>query len=260
MNYNQLQTFFAILVRDARIFKQHINSRMIDACIWAGAALYVSQYVLPEFGIDQSFASFLLTGNIAVWGMFEIGTNMAILLGDLQGTNSLSYYLTLPIPSTWIFIRIGLMDAYKSIIPTLPLLPLGKLILQDHVDLSTINYPKLILCTIIAHLFFGFFGLFLSSITPTFEYITTIRQRFIFPLWFLGCYQFTWHMLHNTSPILSYINLLNPVVYIMEGMRGSTDMTLPTLPFWLCIGITITFTLFFGYFGIRNFKKRLDCL
>lgn len=255
-----MQTFLAILVRDARVFKQHITSRMIDACVWAGTSLYVAQYVLPQFGIDQKYASFLMLGNLAVWGMFEVGTNMAIILGDLQGTNALSYYLTLPLPSNWIFIRLALMDTYRSIVPTLFMIPLGKLILQDNISLSSINYPKLFLAWILSHLFFGFFGLFLSSITPTFDYITTIRQRFIFPLWFLGCYQFSWYMLYEANPLLAYINLLNPVVYIMEGMRGAASLPIQTLPFSLCMLVTSMYTLLFAYLGIRSFKKRVDCL
>lgn len=260
MNYKIIQSFFSLLLRDARTFQQHIITRTIDACVWAGASLYVSQYLFPLFGMSNKFGAFLVTGNLAVWGMFEVGTNMAILLGDLLGTNSLSYYLTLPIPPTWIFIRIALMDAYKSFVPTIPLLPLSKLILQDHFSLTSINYPKLLLCWVLAHIFFGFFGLFVSSLTYSFEYVTTIRQRILFPLWFLGCFQFTWCMIYEASPILAYLNLLNPVMYIMESMRGCADTNLAALPFVWCILATIGFTILFGYLGIRQFKKRLDCL
>lgn len=260
MNYNVIQTFYSLLVRDARTFQQHIATRAIDACVWAGASLYVSQYLFPLFGMSNKFGAFTAIGNLAVWGIFEVGTNMTILLGDLQGTNSLSYYLTLPIPSTWIFIRIALMDAYKSFLPTILLLPLAKIILQDYFALTSIHYPKLFMIWILAHIFFGFFGLFVSSLTYSFEYVTTIRQRVLFPIWFLGGFQFTWHMLYQANPTLAYLNLLNPVMYIMEGMRGSTQTDLPTLPFFWCIAATIAFTIAFGYFGIRQFKKRLNCL
>lgn len=260
MDYKKIQTFTSILLRDVYVFKQHVMGRVIDACVWAGVSLYVAQYILPLFGMDQKFASFLLLGNIVVWGMFEIGTNMSIVLGDLQGVNSLSYYVSLPLPSSWIFIRMGLMDAYRSIIPTLPLLPLGKLILGDHIDLSAIHYPKLLLTWLMSHMLFAFFGLYLSSLTNHFDYITTIRQRIIFPLWFLGCYQFTWYMLHHVSPTIAYVNLLNPVVYAMEAMRGCTHTDIALLPYWLCLVMIIVQTILFAYLGIKQFKKRIDCL
>ncbi len=260
MNNPVMQTFITLLIRDARTFQQHILTRMIDACVWSGASLYVSQYLLPLFGMDLKFASFLVLGNLAVWAIFEVGTNMSILLGDLQGNNALSYYLSLPIPSSLIFVRLALTDAYKSFMATTPLLFLSKLILQDHFSLSSIHYPKMIACWVLSHILFGFFGLFVSSITKSFEYVTTIRQRILFPIWFLGCYQFTWHMLYQANPTIAYLNLLNPVVYVLEGMRGSTNTDLPTIPFHICIIAMIFFITLFAYLGIRKFKKRLDCV
>jgi ABC-2 type transport system permease protein len=260
MNYQVMQTFITLLLRDARTFQRHILNRMIDACVWSGSSLYVSQYLLPLFGIDLKFASFLVLGNLVVWPIFEVGNNMSVLLGDLYSNNSLSYYLSLPIPSSLIFIRIALTDAYKSFMATVPLLFFSKLILLDHFSMSAIHYPKMIFCWIMAHILFGFFGVFASSITDSFENIPTIRQRILFPMWFLGCYQFTWSMLYTANPTIAYIDLLNPVVYVLEGMRGSIDTGQPTIPFHFCVFAMIFFTVFFAWLGIRQFKKRLDCI
>jgi ABC-2 type transport system permease protein len=260
MNNPVMQTFIALLIRDARTLKEHVLTRMIDACVWSGVSLYVSQYLLPIFGIDLKFASFLVLGNLVVWAIFEVGTNMSILLGDLQGNNALSYYLSLPIPSSLIFVRLALTDAYKSFMATSPLLLLSKLILQDHFSLSSIHYPKMFTCWILSHILFGFFGIFVTSITKSFEYVTTIRQRILFPIWFLGCYQFTWNMLYQANPTIAYLNLLNPVVYVLEGMRGATNTNLEIIPFYICIMVIIFFTILFGYLGIRIFKQRLDCV
>ncbi len=260
ITYSRLQTLGNLLIRDVRVFKSHIIGRFIDACIWSGIVLFVSQYILPEFGIDNHFGRFIMIGNIAAWGMFEVGTNVSILVSDLTGLQSTSYYLTLPIPQAWIFIRIGLSDAFKSFISTLPMLPVGKLILWDNVSLGSIAYGKLFLSYILAHLFFGFFGLFLAAITPDLNYITTVKLRIIFPLWFMGCYQFTWHMLHKASAKIAYLNLLNPAVYILEGMRSALVSEYQLLPYGLCIFMTICFTLLFAYLGVQGFIKRLDCL
>lgn len=260
MKYNRIQTFANLLLRDARVFKKHIIGRFIDACVWTGIILFVSQYIMPQFGVSTDFGTFVMIGNIAAWGMLEVGTNVSILISDLLGIQSTSYYLTLPIPQSWIFIRIGLSDAFKSFISTLPMIPIGKLVLWNHVSLSNILYGKLIVSYIIAHLFFGFFGLFLASKTPNLEYITTVKLRIIFPMWFLGCYQFTWCMLYKSYPIVAYINLLNPIVYIMEGMRSAVVSDYTLIPYLFCTMMTILFTIFFGYLGVRQFKKRLDCL
>ncbi|MBI2352617.1 hypothetical protein HYV11_00015 [Candidatus Dependentiae bacterium] len=260
MMYHRLQTITTLLLRDTRVFKKHIIARFIDACVWTSIVLFVSQYIMPQFGISSNFGAFIMIGNIAAWGMFEVGTNVSILISDLLGIQSISYYLTLPIPQSWIFIRIGLSDAFKSFISTLPMIPIGKIVLVDHVSCTHILYGKLIFSYFCAHLFFGFFGLFLASITPNLDYITTIKLRIIFPLWFLGCYQFTWHMLYKSYPKVAYLNLLNPVVYIMEGMRSTVISEYQLLPYSLCMVMIILFTIAFGYLGIKGFKKRLDCL
>lgn len=260
MNYNVLQTFFTLIIRDIRTFKRYTFTRMIDACFWSGTSLYVSQYLLPLFGIDAKFASFLILANLVVWAVFEIGTSMSIFLGDLHANNSLSYYLSLPISSNLLFIRIALVEAYKSLMATVPLLFLAKLILRENFNLSSIHYPKFILCWILSHILFGFFGLFICSLTHSLEYIPTIRQRILFPIWYLGCYQFTWYMLLDVNPTLAYINLINPIVYPLEGMRSCIDLGFPAIPFGICISAMLAFTVLFGYLGIHYFKKRLDCL
>lgn len=260
MNYSCLQTFVSILHRDARVFQRHIYNRFLDACIWTSIILYVSQYIFIKFGMKSDFGIITMVGNIAAWGMLEVGTNVSLLISDLVGLQSTSYYLTLPIPQNWIFIRIGLMDAYKSFITTLPMIPLGKLVLWPYVSLTDIVYGKFILIYLLAHLFFGFFGLFLSSITPDLSYITTIKLRIIFPLWFLGGYQFSWQTLYQTNKWLAYLNLANPVIYIMEGLKSTINISCQLIPFWICICMTVMFTLLFTILGIHFFKKRLDCL
>tara|TARA_Y100000588_G_scaffold386428_1_gene481942 strand:- start:1053 stop:1832 length:780 start_codon:yes stop_codon:yes gene_type:complete len=258
--YNRMQTFIMLLIRDARVFKRHIFGRFIDACIWSGIVLYVSQYIMPHFGTNPSFGKFMLVGNIAAWGMLEAATNVATLVSDVMRKHSIMYYLSLPIPQSWIFIRIALMDGYKSFISTLPMLPVGKLILGEHLSLCEIAYGKLFLMYLLSHIFFGFLGLFLASITPDLSYLTTIKLRIVFPLWFVGGYQFSWAMLYKTNPTLAYINLANPVVYIMEGMRSTVGTDTYLIPYTTCIIMTIMFTAIFGYIGIILFKKRLDCL
>lgn len=260
MIYSRIKTFLILLIRDARVFQEYIISRFIDACVWSGIVLYISQYIMPKFGVDPSFGAFIMIGNVAAWGMFEVGTNIPIILSDILDNQATMYYLTLPIPQSWIFIRIALMDAYKSFISTLPMIPMGKLILGNHIAFNNIAYGKLIIIYIIAHLFFGFFGMFLASFTPNLHYLTTIKLRLIFPMWFIGGYQFPWYMLHQTNPWIAYLNLLNPTVYIMEGMRVTIFKDSYLIPYHICILAVIGFTILFGVLGIHMFKKRLDCL
>ena len=260
MDYPILQTFKNLLLRDTSIFKTQIIIRCINACLWSSTTIYVSQYIMPQFGVSATFGKFTMISNVIAWGMFESVNYASILVSDIESGNSLSYYLTLPIPTNWIFIRIGLINAYKSFMSTLLLIPVGQLLLWNQISLSEIAWIPLVVSYILAHLFFGFFSVFLASIAPTMEQITTIKGLVTFPLWFFGCYQFSWHMLYKVNPTLAYIDLLNPVTYLMEGIRSTivTDQVL--ISYTTCTLMAIFFIIVSGYVGIYKLKKHLDCV
>ena len=93
--------------------------------------------------------------------------------------------------------------------------------------------------------------------------MTKIRgmwMRVMFPMWMLGCFQFTWQLLYSKSPVLAYILLLNPFVYTMEGMRASVMGQAGSLPLPVCFTATLGFTLLLGYIAVRRIMKRLDCV
>ena len=83
-------------------------------------------------------------------------------------------------------------------------------------------------------------------------------MRIVYPLWFLGGFQFSWKVLHDCSPTLATLNLLNPYVYSMESMRAAALGQHDYLPFWYCIGALVLFTIMFASWGIIRLKKRLD--
>lgn len=255
-----LKTFISLLHRDIIVFKPYAINRLIDATVWTYATLYVSCYILPSFGFPPKFALFLSLGNIAAWCAFETGSCISIILGDLFGINALSYYISLPIPSWLIFVRIILIDAYKSLVATSIMLPIAKIILLDQIQLSSINYTTFIISYILCLLFFASLGVFIASLTPTMEHISSVKLRLLFPMWFLGCYQFSWHMMYSTTPILAYCNLLNPVTYITEGLRHSLPLEQILIPFWICSLMTIFFIIMCTTLSIYFFKKRIDCL
>ena len=57
-----------------------------------------------------------------------------------------------------------------------------------------------------------------------------------------------------------YLHLVNPLLYVMEGMRAATLGQEGYLPFWFSLaGLTI-FTVGFAWDAIRRLQKRLDCV
>ncbi len=66
--------------------------------------------------------------------------------------------------------------------------------------------------------------------------------------------------MHQISPIMSYINCFNPVMYMFEGIRAATLDPSLSISFWLSCYILIIFTIPMGFIGIHLLKRRLDAI
>jgi len=252
----------ALFTRDIFVHNAQITRRIIDALVWSVCVILVAQYLLPSFGMNHSYGSFIVVANIGLWGLFEINTQLAEFLVEIEEGQNISYLLTLPIATPFIFIKYALGYAYRSWIVSLLIFPVGLMLLQDlnHFAFSIPALLKFLLLHALASIFYGFFCLYTAALSPNPGYITTIRSRFIFPLWNLGCAQFSWNMLYKISPLGAYINLLNPMTHILEGLRSTLLPEFNSLPYWNCVVSIICFILIFAYLSIKCLKKRLDCL
>ena len=261
LNKQILQTFYALLCKDIAIYNKRWMNRSIDALVWAGSSLIVAHNIMPLFGItDPAYGTFNLIGNLAIWGLFEMLTSIGMFLGDLQGDKTIGYYVSLPIPSWMIFTEQACASAYRSMASSILILPLGKLILGNNLILCNINWPCFIIAFLMINIFYGFFTLFIASYVSDLSALTMVRSRIMFPLWFLGGFQFPWKMLYSVAPKLAYMSLCNPIIYVMDGIRSTILPPAQYLPFWNCMGMLVLFSALFGYIGIKNLKKRLDCI
>ena len=138
------------------------------------------------------------------------------------------------------------------------MLPFGKLCLWHQFDLTHISYVKLALAILFQSVFYACFVLFPTSIINNMTQLGMVWARFIFPMWFLGGFQFSWYALFNTVPILAYINLLNPMIYVTEAARVALLGQEGYINFWLCLLAIAFFSAFFLYLSLRNLKKKLD--
>ncbi|MDP3788292.1 MAG: ABC transporter permease [Candidatus Chromulinivorax sp.] len=261
LNKNIYQTFYALLAKDIAIYNKRWWSRSIDALVWACSSLIVAHYMMPLFGItDPQYGTFVLVGNLAIWGLFEMLTSIAVFLGDIQGDKAIGYYMSLPLPSSMVFIEQALASAYRSIASSILIFPAGKLILGNNLHLNNVSWLYLIIAFIIINIFYGFFTILVAGYIKDLSALTMVRSRIIFPLWFLGCFQFTWKMLYKVAPNIAYISLCNPMVYIMDGMRATVLPAEQYLSFWNCMIMIILFSIVCGYFGIQKLQRRLDCI
>ncbi len=258
-NIKSYATICAQLVKiEMTVFKQGFLDKLINLAIWVIMSLIVTAYVMPLFGLNANFGMFQYAAMIGAGGLFTMYTSVVEFISDLEGERIINFYLTLPIPSWFVLLCKAIYYFIIYFIFTLLILPMGKLALWNQFDLTTIQYGKLLIILLVQNIFYAGFVLWAASKIPNIMQMENIWMRYIFPMWFMGGFQFSWLSLYKVMPIAAYINLLNPMIYITEAARVALLGQEGYLNFWICIGVILIFSAFCFIVGIRNLKKRLD--
>lgn len=258
INKHYLNVIKNLLRIDFKLFSEIIWNKAIDLSIWVTCTILVMGYLMPLLGLASDYGVFQLAGLVASAGLFEVEPSVHSLVSDFEGDRLISYQLTLPVPSILIFIKIVINYALNAIILGLLVLPMGKLVLWNKFDLTQIHILQFTLMLIISGIFYGIFILWIASLCKSASKVGNVWMRFIFPLWFLGGFQFSWNVLYKLAPKLAYVNLLNPMTYIMEGMRATLLGQPGYISVWFCIAALIVFIMIFSWIAMTRLKKRLD--
>jgi len=250
--------FLTLLLADLKVFKSIIIDRAIDTFIWVAALLTSSMYILPAIGISKTFGLLTFSGIVASGGIMAVYTNVATMVSDIEDNATLSYQLILPLPAHLVFIKYITYFAITSTCYNALVLPFGKLLLWNAFPFHSIQPGKLCLIILLSNIFLGAFTLLLIATTPAMKNLSNVWMRILFPLWFLGGFQFSWHALQLALPFLAYIDLANPFIYIFDGTRAAMLGQAGYLNFWICCGALIVATLLCGIFAFLKLKQRLD--
>jgi ABC-2 type transport system permease protein len=254
------QVFFQLLRRDLFIFKRDYFSKFLDMLILFATNVVVFGYFMPGEGLSSSYGPFLLIAAIGSFGLIEVVGKIATFLSDLEGEKSISQLLIMPIPSFLVFAYMIIFWALSSMLLSAFLFPFGKLFLWARFDLAAISYIKLSLIFFFSNLFFGSFALWLCSIIPSMSGLNAIWLRYVVPLWMFGTYFFSWQTAYTTHKTIGMLLLINPIVYVIEGMRAACLGQSGYLPYWGCLAAVIAFTAACGLHAIKRLKKKLDCV
>lgn len=257
--YIQLHVFTQLLKRDFGIFLQNAVNNAINILCWVILSLVVYQFIMPELGCTYK-GDFLLVSCVISRAFFGVMDGVCRMVADLDGDKAITYDMTLPISHTLLFIKIAISNGMHAGLLSLLIIPAGKIILWNYLSFPFFCLPKLLLIIFLSSFFAGFFSLFIIGITKNLMQIEDIWSGILFPLFALGGFQFTWKVMHEVSPVMSYINLFNPVMYMFEGIRGATLDPALSISFWICCMMLMIFTIPMGYIGIHLLKRRLDAI
>lgn len=250
--------FKALLQTRLLLAQQVIVDKMINLTIWATCSLFITGYIMQGFGLSSSFGMFQCAGVIATAGLFEIYPNVVSIVLDFEGPQSIYYYLTLPTNAITVISSMICGFATQGIMLSLWMVPLGKLLFFNQFNLAEVSWIKLIIIIVLSNLFFSSIVPALAGQLGNIDNIGNAWSRFIFPLWFLGGFQFSWASMYDVSKLFAYVMLANPTTYVMEGTRACILGQTGFIDWYICVGMIIFFSCITWTLSYYNMKKRLD--
>ena len=160
-----------------------------------------------------------------------------------------------PLPVAAVAIEKIVFSALQSMIAACIVYPLAYYVPKIHPVTHVANWPFLIFVIILASLTAGALGLTIgTSIEP--KQIGLIFGVIVLPITFLGCVYYPWAALTSIKWLQIGV-LINPIVYMTEGLRAALTPQLPHMSpvmilLMLCVALAIL-----TWLGIRGFLKRV---
>ncbi len=178
-------------------------------------------------------------------------------LFDFEHDRFVDYQLTL-VPARLIIVQRILLSALFICIGLLPFFLSSKIIFKNLIDLPYVSWIGTLGMLISASLFASAFQIAFASYAKGTKQIRHFWRRVSYPLSMLGGFLVPWKVLMTFSPILGYVVLVNPYLYITEGLR-SAILGGDQFFYWpYCMAILATFTLVFTWIAFFFFDKKVD--
>jgi ABC-2 type transport system permease protein len=256
--YSSFSIFYRLVCTNFYIARRELIGNIINFYIWAFCSLVVMGYIMQEFGLAHDYGCFQLATVIGTVGLFQVYGNSFRCIVDFEGDRHSSYLITLPVSPSVVWASMITSYCLMGIILSWIMLPFGKLLLWNSFSLEAVSWIKLAIILALANLFYGVFTLAVTAHVGAMSKMENVWSRFIFPMWFLGGFQFSWAAIHKLWPEFSYILLGNPIMFIMEGTRAAVLGSTDCLPWYWCCAALIAFTGAGWWYTNYKMKRLLD--
>lgn len=253
---------WGLVLRDQRVLMRNFLPFVTRTVMNPLLFVFVFTYVFPKIGqgfqggpSGVSFATILVPGLVAVGMVFQGISAVALPLAiELGGTREIEDRVLAPLPVTIVALEKLVFGAAQGVLAGLVVFPLVYLIPATSVEVHVANWPLLIVVILLASLTSGALGLALGTIVKP-QQIGLMFAVVVLPITFLGCVYYPWAVL-KPVPWLQMLVLVNPLVYMSEGLRTVLTPNLPHMPVWAFLLALTTAVALLGTIGVRGFLRR----
>ena len=248
--------FIALLRRDMRVARRELPFFLLRTTMQPLMFVIVFGYLLPKMGfMGRGYTTALLPGVLAISLTFSSIQSVALpMVQDFGWTKEIEDRLLAPIPIWLVAAEKIVAGVLQGLIAALFVLPVARLIMGPIPNLTFGHFGDVLLITLLGAAAFSSLGLWLgTAIQP--QQIGLMFGVIIAPMIFFGCAYYPWQGL-SAVPAMKYAVLINPLVYVAEGMRAALTPAAPHMPLSIVIPALLLVTALFWTLGIRSFKRR----
>lgn len=250
------RVFGALLLRDGVVAKREIVGILIRILMQPVLFVLVFGLLLPRMGmIPRGYNTVMLPGIAALClTMAAIWSVTMPLITDFGMTKEIEDRLLAPVPIELIAIQKVFSGMLQGLLAVVVVMPAARLLMGPVHGLTLRNLPLLALMVLLGGAVFSAFGLFLGTAMQP-QHISLMMQLIFAPMIMFGCTYYPWRGL-DQFPVLKYVVLINPLVYISEGMRAALTPGVDHMPIAVVIGALVAMTVALLWLGLRGFRKR----
>jgi ABC-type multidrug transport system permease subunit len=264
-----LRTFNAMMAREFRVLRRNAIATFTRAVMQPLLFVFVFAYVFPKIGGGFNLGGGTTAGGVNFATILVPGLMASMLL--MQGIMAVTFPLVMefswqrtiedralaPVPIRVLAIQKIVAGAVQSFIGALIVFPIVLLVHASgqapSVDVT--NWGLFAVILVFASLLTSTLGLLLGTIMDP-RKMQMLFAVILLPATMLGCVYYPWSALHQIR-WLQILVLINPMVYMSEGLRAVLTPSLGHMPMWGVLLALIGGTVIFGYLGTRTFTKRV---
>lgn len=251
-----LRVFGALLWRDLVVVRRELPFFLLRTTMQPLLFTVVFGFLLPRMGFMQrEYTTALLPGILAISLALAAVQSVALpMVADFGYTREIEDRLLAPMDNRLVALEKVLAGAVQGVLAALFVLPLARFIMGP-IDGLTISHAGAVLAvTVMGAVAFSVIGLFLGTVIEG-EQVGLLFGFIVAPMIMFGCAYYPWQLLDQV-PTLKYLVLVNPLVYVAEGMRAVLTPHEPHMHIGVVIAALTGFMALFWFLGLRSFLKR----
>ena len=251
-----VRPFLALLRRDVHVSVRELPFFLVRTCLQPLLFVVVFGYLLPRMGfVGRGYSAALLPGILAVSLALSSVQAVALpMVADFGFTREIDDRLLAPIAVRLVALEKVMFGVFQGLIAVAVVLPIARLIMGPVPGLTLAHGGAAVAVILLGAAAFSALGLLLGTGIPP-QQIGLMFSVIVAPMIFFGCAYYPWQGLASV-PALRWAVLVNPLVYVAEGLRGSLTPGAPHMPILATVVALAVLSAALWEWGARTFERR----